>query len=350
MMMRNLFQELFISRIEVNNEDFTCYDSKNNQLTFSNEKSIGKYDVTEAMGGKLRNLIELANGFTRCWVVGIEEFIEALKGKNVGTRIFSNTSPKANVLFLGTGDAFASSAHKSAGVFIELDQNGILLDCGPHTLQALKKAGRTTNLQALKKAGRTTNDIDLILISHFHGDHFGGVPFILLEASILQNRKKPLTIIGPPKVEDKVESLYHALYENIANENKPFPCHYKVVSPQQPLFLDWLTIKAVGMRHKPESQGYRLETNKIAIAYSGDTGWTDNLISLVNDTELSIIECNFFETELEVHLNFYQAKKLASSTKRLVLIHLGNEIISRQYSLPKISNVYIPSEGEEMLI
>jgi ribonuclease BN (tRNA processing enzyme)/isopentenyl phosphate kinase len=328
----------FISKIEVNNQDFICYDSKNNLLTFSNEKSIEEYDVTEAMGGKLRNLVELANGFIKCWVVGIEEFEEALNGNTVGTRILPQTSPKANILFLGTGDAFASSSYKSAGVFIELDQYGVLLDCGPHTLHALKKAGRKTD------------DIDLILVSHFHGDHFAGLPFILLEASIQQNRKKPLTIIGPPNIEDRVESLNYALYENIAHEKKPFTCHYKVISPQKPLELNWITIRAIEMRHTPESQGYRLETNKIAIAYSGDTGWTDNLTSLVKNTDLSIIECNFFETELDIHLNFHQAMKLAPLTKRLALIHLGNEIISKRYSLAKRPNVYIPYEGEEMPI
>ena len=60
-----------------------------------------------------------------------------------------------------------------------------LIDCG------------ATSLVALKRLGIERNAIDLILITHFHADHFGGVPFFVLDAQFFSKRSRPLTIAGP---------------------------------------------------------------------------------------------------------------------------------------------------------
>ena len=289
------------------------------------------------MGGKIRNLIELAKNQTNCWVVGLTDFIQALNGVDIGTRIIPKVTRGISVTFLGTGDAFASGGGKSAGIFIEVKNQGILLDCGPHTLQALKKLGRKTD------------DVDLILISHFHGDHFGGVPFFLLEASLQQQRSKPLTIIGPPNTETKIRALYSVLYKTIADQEYPFPCKFQELTPlTSPLDEKDLKIKAFKMLHSPEAQGYRIEINNSSIAYSGDTGWTEDLIPLVKNTQLAIVECNFFKTEIEIHLNYHQVSRLKSLTDKLALIHLGSEVIEK---IPtEEEDILIPKEGQVLRI
>ncbi len=328
----------YIARIEVEPNEFTSYGSDGRSLTFSGEEIDRNFDVTEAMGGKLRNLIELANGYTRCWVVGLEEFAKALDGEEVGTRIFPKNPSQMRVAFLGTGDAFGSGGRKNVSILAEIGTQGILLDCGPHILSALKQSGRSTN------------DIDMVLITHFHGDHCSGVPFLLLEASILQQRKKPLIIVGPPKIKENITKLYSALYVNVSKEELPFSCEFISISPSKPHEINGISIKAYKMFHTPEAQAYRLDSNNISIAYSGDTGWTENLIPLVKDTQLAILECNSFDTEIPIHLNFHQVSKLHPLADRLALIHLGSEVLDRIPLSGKSSNIFFPLEGQEIRI
>ncbi|MHA2245201.1 MAG: MBL fold metallo-hydrolase [Candidatus Hodarchaeales archaeon] len=329
----------YIARIEVDIDNVTCFNSNNKIISFQGGKINGDFDVTDAMGGKLRNLIELANAYTECWVVGLNEFNQALNGVNVGTRIIPKRTSQANVTFLGTGDAFGSGGGKSASTFVEIGTQGILLDCGPHILSTLKQSGRSTN------------DIDMVLITHFHGDHCNGVPYLLLEASILQQRKKPLVIVGPPNIDGKVKKLFSLLYETIAEKGLPFSCEFLTLTPStSSLKVKDINIKAFKMNHTPEAQGYRIETKNVSIAYSGDSGWTDELIPLIKDTQLAILECNFFNIELEIHLNYHQVKNLHSHTDRLALIHLGSELLDQLPLLEEDSNVFFPLEGQEIWI
>src|SRR3546814_14825341 len=98
------------------------------------------------------------------------------------------------IRFLGSGDAFGSGGrlntcfHVGSGAG---DGSGaFLIDCG------------ATALPAMKAAGIDRNGIDTILITHFPGDHFGGVPFFILDAQFFATRTAPLTIAGPQGLRD----------------------------------------------------------------------------------------------------------------------------------------------------
>src|SRR5215470_17561607 len=100
------------------------------------------------------------------------------------------------VTVLGAGDAFCSGGRRHSGYFVETGDVGFLLDCGATTLLGLK---------ALSIAAER---IDFIAITHLHGDHFGGLPFLFLEYTYEKLRTKPLVILGPPGLEARVRTLY----------------------------------------------------------------------------------------------------------------------------------------------
>ena len=64
---------------------------------------------------------------------------------------------------------------------------------------------------ALAKLGIDHNDIDAVLLTHLHGDHCGGVPFLLLDAMLGAKRRRPLTIAGPRDCEARLVQITEAL-------------------------------------------------------------------------------------------------------------------------------------------
>jgi len=333
-----------ISRILVSNQTIDYYNHQNQPLSFHTTKINSKFDVTGAMEGKLRNIIDLTLQGTKTWVVGLQDFPKALQGESVGTRIEPMKQLATKVVFLGVGDAFSSGGNKSAGVLVKYPKNGkkVLLDCGAHTLQALKSSKIVTS------------SIDWILISHFHGDHINGIPYLLLELSFQTKRIKPLKIIGPPGIEEQVNILFSTLYKNEAAKTLPFRCTFHEISPNNPFEEENIQIHAFSMNHTPEAQGYRiiadLGSESCTIAYTGDTGWTENLIPLIKNSQLAILECNFFNTEFPTHLNWKEIKGLKIHSEKIAIIHLGAEMLNNIYSLGEIKGFLIPLEGQTIRI
>ena len=86
--------------------------------------------------------------------------------------------------FVGCGDALGSGGRSNTCFHVTGRGANFLIDCG------------ASSLPALKRLGIARDDIDLILITHFHGDHFAGLPFLLLDAQF-SRRARPLVIAGP---------------------------------------------------------------------------------------------------------------------------------------------------------
>src|SRR5476649_1725090 len=87
---------------------------------------------------------------------------------------------------IGSGDAFGSGGRFNTCFLIEAQNKKLLLDFG------------ASSLVALKSRQIDPGAIDGIFLSHLHGDHFGGLPFLLLDSQYLNRRERPLAICGPP--------------------------------------------------------------------------------------------------------------------------------------------------------
>src|SRR5256885_5253601 len=97
------------------------------------------------------------------------------------------------VRFLGSGDALGSGGRFQTCIHVQAAGAQVLLDCGASSLVAMRRFG--VDPQA----------IDAVVLSHLHGDHFGGVPFLILDAQF-KRRTRPLTVAGPPGVEARVRA------------------------------------------------------------------------------------------------------------------------------------------------
>ena len=221
------------------------------------------------------------------------------------------------VTVLGSGDAFGSGGRAHSAYLIEAPGTTFLVDCGPSVLQSLKHGGHDPG------------PINFVLVSHLHGDHFGGIPFLFMEYRYESPRTRPFAVYGPPDTERRVRGLFAALYEQPAGEMLPFPMRYGEIVPGCPATIDGVRIVPFAVSHVAElvCLGYRIEVAGRVIVYSGDSGWTDEFLTQARGADLFLCECSTYETRLPIHLSYPEiaARVRELGCRRLVLTHLGRE-------------------------
>jgi ribonuclease BN (tRNA processing enzyme) len=225
------------------------------------------------------------------------------------------------VTFLGSGDAFNARARCHAGYLITSAANTVLLDCGP------------TTLLALKREWLTPDGIDAIALSHMHGDHFGGIPFLFLHYIFDTPRQRALSIVGPPGTEARVRDLFRTMYRELSAKPLPFELHYVEVRDGEHHAIGEFDLRAFAVPHQQNelSLGFRETASGRAILYSGDTGWTESLVTQSQGTDLFICECCYFDTRRDFHLDYPRIAENRSrfGCRRLVLTHAGHEVHAR---------------------
>lgn len=234
----------------------------------------------------------------------------------------------ATLQVLGCGDAFSTG-----GQF----HTAFLLDCGEPEPSAaggryLIDCGATT-LLALQRAGIATDSLDGALITHLHGDHFGGLPFVLLEAEHMSHRRRPFTVAGPLGTADRLATLREALYAGSTEPPAPFPLELVHLIPGEPAAVGPLTVTSFPAAHPSGAPALmlRLEVGGKTIAFSGDTGWTEDLFRLAQGADLFVCEAVTYDRPLPFHLAYRTLAERRDdlACRRLVLTHLGPDLLPR---------------------
>jgi len=237
-------------------------------------------------------------------------------------RTASNGAP-VTVTLLGTGDAFASFGRSQAGYLIDAPGGRILMEAGPDLMLALKSRGVSTD------------SFDLLLISHLHGDHFGGLPFLILDYMWETRRKKVLTVAGPPKLEERTWLLMRTMFANFELDKIKHKLKFVVLEPGSSRRLGKFKVSAIRSPHtKPDiSLSLRIDGGGKSIVFSGDTGWNDELVEFSAGADLFLCECTYYESaHLNFHLNYplLAANRDKFKVRRMVLTHLGREVLSHE--------------------
>ena len=222
--------------------------------------------------------------------------------------------------FVGCGDAFGSGGRFNTCFHLTGETTNLLIDCG------------ATALVAMKQLGIDRNAITTIVITHFHADHFGGIPFFLLDAQFFSKRREPLTIVGPPGLPGWYERVMETAFPGSANAARKFDLHLIELAAGDSRVVDGITVRAFQALHGPAdapTHAVRIEAEGRVIAYTGDSEWTPELIYAARDADLFVAEAYFRDRAVATHLSLrdIEAHLAELSPKRLILTHMSDDML-----------------------
>lgn len=222
--------------------------------------------------------------------------------------------------FVGCGDAFGSGGRFNTCFHLTGRETNLLIDCG------------ASSLIALKKLNIDRNAIGAIVITHFHADHFGGIPFFILDAQFFSKRREPLTIMGPVGIRDWYERVMETAFPGSSKASQKFDLHLMEIGAGETLALGDVTVRAFQALHGPPNGPYlavRIEAEGKAVAYTGDSEWTPELIAAGQDADLFIAEAYFRDKSIATHLslNTIEAHLDEIAPKRLVITHMSDDML-----------------------
>ncbi len=143
------------------------------------------------------------------------------------------------VTFIGTSASVPSAARGTSATLVSRGGRRWLVDCGEGTQRQLLRSG----------VGLV--DLDVVLLTHLHGDHFLGLPG-MFKTFALRGRVEPLLLVGP----EGLDQLMHTLHPLIGR--LPFHLEVQETGPGEVLRDEGAVIRAFHTDHGVRSLGYAL--------------------------------------------------------------------------------------------
>ncbi len=225
------------------------------------------------------------------------------------------------VQFLGSGDAFGSGGRFNSCFLVTANRSRFLIECG------------ASSLVAMRRFGVDPNSVQTILISHLHGDHFGGLPIFLLDAQFVSRRESPLVIAGPPGLGRRLGEAQECLFPGSSKNSWRFDWRIEELEPGRRWTHGDIAVTPHQVVHACGAPPFalRVEADGKVVTYSGDTEWTDALIAAARGADLFIAEAYSFEKKVPFHLDYATLLRHVDEirAKRLILTHMGRDMLDR---------------------
>jgi ribonuclease BN (tRNA processing enzyme) len=216
---------------------------------------------------------------------------------------------------VGCGDAFGSGGRFNTCFWLETAKATLLVDCG------------ASSLVALKSQGLDHARIDGVILSHLHGDHFGGLPFLFLDAQFLSRRERPLLIAGPPGTRARLDAALEVFFPGATGNKWRFRWSVIEIEPGQPTEFLGHTVTTAVVVHPSgaPSTAVRVSDGQKYFAYSGDTEWTESLVGIADGADLFIVECYGYSGRLTGHLTWETLKPRLPDlrARRIMITHMN---------------------------
>jgi ribonuclease BN (tRNA processing enzyme) len=240
---------------------------------------------------------------------------------------------------VGCGDAFGSGGRMNTCFWLETAKGTVVVDFGASALPALK---------ALKF---DPNRIDAIVLTHLHGDHFGGLPFLLLDYQFLARRERPLLIAGPPGSRERLDAALEVFFPKSTGTKWRFPWRVQEIAvgvASDVLGHAVLSAEVIHQSGAP-STALRLADGEKTFAYSGDTEWTDALLPIADGADVFVCECYAYVGKMTGHLSWevLKPKIPALRARRVMLTHMNPSVLARVDEL-KGEGVLLAEDGLAM--
>ncbi|MCI0723762.1 MAG: MBL fold metallo-hydrolase [Acidobacteria bacterium] len=221
--------------------------------------------------------------------------------------------------FLGTGDAFGSGGRFQTCLYVHGSNGSFLIDCG------------SSSLIAMKRFGINPSQIGWVFLTHLHGDHFGGVPFLILDGQF-NRRDRSLVIAGPLGVRARVEAAMEILFPGSSRVRQRFPVDFAEFQERTSSPIGPATITPFAVAHASGASSYalRVEYAGKVITYSGDTEWTNSLVDAARGADVFICEAYSYEKKLKYHLDYRALQNHRSQIEcsRIILTHMSADMLA----------------------
>jgi ribonuclease BN (tRNA processing enzyme) len=232
----------------------------------------------------------------------------------------SSDRPGVTVTFAGSGDAFGSGGRYQACIHLQGPGRSapVLLDCG------------ATSLSALKRLRLDPGEVAAVFVSHLHADHFGGLPFLILDGQFAR-RTRPLTVVGPPGIARRLPEALECMFPGSATAPRRFAVDTVELRPATSVSVAGVRAGAIQTDHPSggPSLALRLAIGGKVIAYTGDTAWTDAVIEVAAGADLLIAEAYYRDKNIPYHLSHADlaAHRDQLTSRCTVLTHMSPDML-----------------------
>jgi ribonuclease BN (tRNA processing enzyme) len=225
------------------------------------------------------------------------------------------------ITFAGSGDAFGSGGRFQACIHLRPPAGPpVLLDCG------------ATSLTALKRCDLDPGEVAAVFVSHLHGDHFGGLPFLILDGQFA-HRTAPLAVIGPPGTADRLQAAMECLFPGSSAARRHFAVEVTELAPGAIAQAAGVQVTAWAADHPSGAPALslRLAVGGKVIAYTGDTAWTGSLAEVAAAADVLIAEAYYREKAVPYHLRLadLDQHRAELASRQIVLTHMSSDMLAQ---------------------